>query len=64
MNCSNCGRPMAEHCWVHLVPCCPGKCPITLDDYLEIIDRERNERRGEAMLADEIRRLRAIVEMQ
>lgn len=25
--CSNCGAPIAGHCTVHLVPCCPGKCP-------------------------------------
>jgi hypothetical protein len=53
---------MADHCWVHLIPCCPGKCPATLDEYLELIDRERNQRPAEAMLADEIRRLRSLVE--
>lgn len=25
--CSNCGRPLFEHCKHHLIPCCPGKCP-------------------------------------
>jgi len=25
--CSNCGRPTADHCTVHLIPCCPGRCP-------------------------------------
>ena len=62
MICQNCGRDMGEHCWVHLIPCCPGKCPATLDEYLELIDRERQVRPAEAMLADEINRLRALVE--
>lgn len=26
MNCPSCGAPPAEHCAIHLVPCCPGKC--------------------------------------
>ncbi len=25
--CSNCARPLATHCVVHLIPCCQGKCP-------------------------------------
>lgn len=33
-----------------------------LDDYLDLIERERNCRPAEAMLADEIRRLRALAE--
>lgn len=61
MICSNCGREMVEHCWVHLIPCCPGKCPTTLDEYLDLIERERAQRPGEAMLADEIYRLRELV---
>lgn len=64
MICANCRRDLAEHCWIHLVPCCPGKCPATLDEYLELIDRERDQRAGEAMLADEIRRLRTLVSAQ
>lgn len=24
--CSNCGHPIREHCWLHTIPCCPGKC--------------------------------------
>jgi hypothetical protein len=24
--CSNCGAKMREHCTVHLIACCPGKC--------------------------------------
>lgn len=27
--CGNCGKPVADHCLVHLLPCCPGKCPGT-----------------------------------
>lgn len=26
MLCSNCNQPLTEHCKVHLIPCCPGKC--------------------------------------
>lgn len=25
--CANCGKGWAEHCKVHLIACCPGKCP-------------------------------------
>lgn len=25
--CSNCRRRLAEHCRIHLVRCCPGRCP-------------------------------------
>ena len=25
--CDNCHQPLREHCTVHLVPCCPGRCP-------------------------------------
>lgn len=24
--CANCWHDFAEHCEVHLIPCCPGKC--------------------------------------
>jgi hypothetical protein len=27
MTCDNCGGHFADHCRVHLIPCCPGKCP-------------------------------------
>lgn len=30
--CINCGRPMADHCGVHVIPCCPGKCPGEISD--------------------------------
>lgn len=26
-NCDNCHQPIDGHCQIHLVPCCPGKCP-------------------------------------
>lgn len=31
VHCSNCGVAISEHCDVHQIPCCPGKCdaPIT-----------------------------------
>lgn len=25
--CSNCGQLVRDHCTVHLIPCCPGRCP-------------------------------------
>jgi hypothetical protein len=25
--CGNCGEDIADHCSVHLIPCCPGRCP-------------------------------------
>lgn len=25
--CVNCGKPLFQHCDVHLIPCCPGQCP-------------------------------------
>jgi hypothetical protein len=27
LKCANCQCNLAEHCRVHLIPCCPGKCP-------------------------------------
>ena len=24
--CANCGASLREHCHVHAIPCCPGKC--------------------------------------
>ena len=27
MLCANCRRPTPAHCVVHLLPCCPGRCP-------------------------------------
>lgn len=27
MTCASCGYPTAAHCGLHLIPCCPGKCP-------------------------------------
>lgn len=27
--CWNCGCPLSEHCAAHLIPCCPGKCPLS-----------------------------------
>jgi hypothetical protein len=27
MRCDNCGELLNAHCHVHLIPCCPGKCP-------------------------------------
>lgn len=27
MSCSNCKQPFQDHCAVHIIPCCPGKCP-------------------------------------
>lgn len=27
-DCANCSRPAGEHCRGHLIPCCPGKCPL------------------------------------
>lgn len=29
--CGNCGRPWAEHCRTHAIPCCPGYCPGSAD---------------------------------
>jgi hypothetical protein len=26
-DCGNCGSPLIDHCRMHLIPCCPGKCP-------------------------------------
>ena len=28
LTCSNCGSLLDAHCAVHLIPCCPGKCPV------------------------------------
>ena len=25
--CANCRQQLAQHCKVHMIPCCPGKCP-------------------------------------
>lgn len=25
-DCVNCNQPSANHCSIHLIPCCPGKC--------------------------------------
>ncbi len=25
-DCPNCAQPIIDHCKVHLIPCCPGKC--------------------------------------
>jgi hypothetical protein len=25
--CVNCGQPLWDHCEVHFLPCCPGRCP-------------------------------------
>jgi len=27
--CSNCGRPLRDHCRKHFDPCCPGHCTGT-----------------------------------
>lgn len=37
MICDNCARPMAEHCTVHLIPCCAGKCPATLVEVVDVV---------------------------
>jgi hypothetical protein len=27
MKCANCEHALVDHCRIHLIPCCPGKCP-------------------------------------
>lgn len=50
MTCCNCHHPFSEHCAIHVIPCCPGKClgsarHIPRDSvklsYLEIIRTEK-----------------------
>ena len=26
VRCSNCLKPVADHCRIHMMPCCPGRC--------------------------------------
>jgi hypothetical protein len=28
LRCANCDQSLDDHCQVHLIPCCPGKCEI------------------------------------
>jgi hypothetical protein len=27
MSCANCKKGVEAHCSIHVIPCCPGKCP-------------------------------------
>jgi hypothetical protein len=30
--CENCGKPIEDHCKIHAIPCCPGKCVAQVGD--------------------------------